>query len=109
MSTKSGEPQGVPVLAMVIGPFCSGIGHNNRSQAYPSGRRNTSSAPESVLVAHPAQPPGFSSEQLAALTAPLDRANVRQREQGRSRVNYLEGWQVIAEANRIFGFDGRCC
>ena len=44
--------------------------------------------------------------QLAALAAPLDRANVRQREQGRSRVSYLEGWQVIAEANRIFGFDG---
>jgi DNA recombination protein Rad52 len=44
------------------------------------------------------------------LSAPLDRANVRQREQGRSRVSYLEGWQVIAEANRIFGFDGweRC-
>jgi DNA recombination protein Rad52 len=43
---------------------------------------------------------------VAALSAPLDRANVRQREQGRSRVSYLEGWQVIAEANRIFGFDG---
>ena len=40
------------------------------------------------------------------LSSPLDRANVRQREQGRSRVSYLEGWQVIAEANRIFGFDG---
>jgi DNA recombination protein Rad52 len=47
---------------------------------------------------------------VALLSAPLDRANVRQREQGRSRVSYLEGWQVIAEANRIFGFDGweRC-
>jgi DNA recombination protein Rad52 len=53
---------------------------------------------------------GFSARQIAALSAPLDRANVRQREQGRSRVSYLEGWQVIAEANRIFGFDGweRC-
>ena len=48
----------------------------------------------------------FSERQVAALSAPLDRANVRQREQGRSRVSYLEGWQVIAEANRIFGFDG---
>ena len=48
----------------------------------------------------------FSPEQLAALAAPLDRAKVRQREQGRSKVSYLEGWQVIAEANRIFGFDG---
>jgi DNA recombination protein Rad52 len=49
---------------------------------------------------------GFSERQVAALSAPLNRANVRQREQGRSRVSYLEGWQVIAEANRIFGFDG---
>jgi len=48
----------------------------------------------------------FSPEQVAALAAPLDRAHVRQREQGRGRVSYLEGWQVIAEANRIFGFDG---
>jgi DNA recombination protein Rad52 len=51
-------------------------------------------------------PAGFSTRQIALLSAPLDRANVRQREQGRSRVSYLEGWQVIAEANRIFGFDG---
>ena len=49
---------------------------------------------------------GFSRRQIAWLSAPLDRANVRQRDQGRSRVSYLEGWQVIAEANRIFGFDG---
>ncbi|WP_411868871.1 RAD52 family DNA repair protein [Vulcanococcus limneticus] len=55
-----------------------------------------------------AAPPaaGFSVDQITALSAPLDRANVRQREQGRSSVSYLEGWQVIAEANRIFGFDG---
>ena len=63
-------------------------------------------APESASAAVSVQPPGFSPEQLAALSAPLDRANVRQREQGRSRVSYLEGWMVIAEANRIFGFDG---
>ncbi len=48
----------------------------------------------------------FSTEQIAALSAPLDRAKVRQREQGRGSVSYIEGWQVIAEANRIFGFDG---
>jgi DNA recombination protein Rad52 len=48
----------------------------------------------------------FTAEQRAALEAPLNRANVRQREQGRGSVSYLEGWQVIAEANRIFGFDG---
>jgi hypothetical protein len=48
----------------------------------------------------------FSPEQIAALSAPLDRAKVKQREQGRGTVSYIEGWQVIAEANRIFGFDG---
>jgi hypothetical protein len=48
----------------------------------------------------------FTAEQIACLCAPLDRAKVRQREQGRAKVSYLEGWQVIAEANRIFGFDG---
>jgi DNA recombination protein Rad52 len=63
-------------------------------------------APPEAGSAPQTQPSGFSPEQLAALSAPLDRANVRQREQGRSRVSYLEGWQVIAEANRIFGFDG---
>ena len=40
----------------------------------------------------------FSAEQITALSAPLDRAKVRQRRQGRSQVSYLEGWQVIAEA-----------
>ena len=48
----------------------------------------------------------FSAEQIAALSAPLDRAKVKQREQGRAKVPYLEGWQAISEANRIFGFDG---
>ena len=72
----------------------------DRTEALPPAALESASAAVSV------QPPGFSPEQLAALSAPLDRANVRQREQGRSRVSYLEGWQVIAEANRIFGFDG---
>ena len=39
----------------------------------------------------------FSAEQITALAAPLDRAKVRQREQGRSSVSYLEGWQVTTD------------
>ena len=65
-----------------------------------------SSSPSCVS---PSSAPGgstFSAEQIAALSAPLDRAKVKQREQGRTKVSYLEGWQAIAEANRIFGFDG---
>jgi DNA recombination protein Rad52 len=74
----------------------------DRAQETPAPEPAPASAPEAPQTL----PSGFSPEQLAALSAPLDRANVRQREQGRSKVHYLEGWQVIAEANRIFGFDG---
>jgi hypothetical protein len=56
--------------------------------------------------ANPATPAGFTTAQIAALSAPLDRALVSSREQGRSKVNYLQSWVVISEANRIFGFDG---
>jgi hypothetical protein len=62
------------------------------------------SAPTSP--ANPATSAGFTTAQIAALSAPLDRALVSSREQGRSKVNYLQSWVVISEANRIFGFDG---
>lgn len=48
----------------------------------------------------------FNATQRAALEAPLDRSNVATREQSGQHLSYLEGWHVIAEANRIFGFDG---
>lgn len=48
----------------------------------------------------------LNNQQLAALAAHLDRAKVHEREQGRSKVSDLEGWPVIAEANRTFDFDG---
>ena len=74
----------------------------DRAVVPPVAAHESGAAPQ----VHPAQPSGFSHEQLAALAAPLDRANVRQREQGRGKVAYVEGWVAIAEANRIFGFDG---
>lgn len=70
--------------------------------AAPAPQSTKCQAPE----APQARPPGFSPEHLAALSAPLDRANVRQRDQGRGKVAYVEGWFAVAEANRIFGFDG---
>jgi hypothetical protein len=48
----------------------------------------------------------LSTEQSAALSAPLNRANVQTRSQAGRSLNYLEGWVAIKEANRIFGFDG---
>lgn len=47
----------------------------------------------------------FSDSQKHELAAKLSPANVKSRQQGGSKVSYIEGWHVIAEANRIFGFD----
>jgi hypothetical protein len=54
----------------------------------------------------PSHRPSFTAEQIEALTAPLDRAKVQTRSQAGRSLAYIEGWVVIAEANRIFGFDG---
>lgn len=48
----------------------------------------------------------FTDEQKRELAAPLDRSHVKSRSQGGRGVSYIEGWMAIAEANRIFGFDG---
>lgn len=47
----------------------------------------------------------FSDSQNHELASKLSPANVKSRQQGGSKVSYIEGWHVIAEANRIFGFD----
>ena len=47
----------------------------------------------------------FSPAQIDALKAPLSKEHVRQREQSGRKLDYVEGWHAIAEANRIFGFD----
>lgn len=48
----------------------------------------------------------FTNEQVVALSAPLDRAVVATRSQAGRSLSYIEAWHAIAEANRIFGFDG---
>lgn len=47
----------------------------------------------------------MTPEQKAALSAPLDARHVAQRTKSNQTLSYVEGWHVIAEANRIFGFD----
>ena len=49
---------------------------------------------------------GFSSKQLQALRRNLDGRQIRTREANGRELSYIEGWYVISEANRIFGFDG---
>lgn len=43
---------------------------------------------------------------IEELDKPLSASVVKSRNQGGAEVSYIEGWHVIAEANRIFGFDG---
>src|SRR4051812_10368709 len=45
----------------------------------------------------------FTSEQIAQLSAKLDASCVKKNAKG---FDHIEGWHAIAEANRIFGFDG---
>jgi len=48
----------------------------------------------------------FSDPQIKRLAGKLDGKHVRTRELRGRTLSYVEGWHVIAEANRIFGFDG---
>jgi hypothetical protein len=49
---------------------------------------------------------GFSGKQTRALQRNLTRRNIRSRVSDGKEFSYIEGWFAIAEANRIFGFDG---
>lgn len=48
----------------------------------------------------------FTPEQVKALDGTLSSSRVKTREQSGRKLSYVEGWWAIAEANRIFGFDG---
>jgi DNA recombination protein Rad52 len=47
----------------------------------------------------------FTEEQRRSLTAKLKRRHVKTRANHGGIISYVEGWHVIAEANRIFGYD----
>jgi len=49
---------------------------------------------------------GFSTKQIQTLRRDLDARHVRSRNADGRELSYVEGWFVISEANRIFGFDG---
>ncbi len=48
----------------------------------------------------------FTEDQRSQLSAKLDKANVASRSQAGRTLSYIEAWHAIAEANRIFGFEG---
>jgi hypothetical protein len=48
----------------------------------------------------------FADTQIRKLKSKLKLLHVKTREADGISLHYLEGWHVVAEANRIFGFDG---
>lgn len=48
----------------------------------------------------------FTPNQVRKLQAKLRPQHIRTREADGVSLSYLEGWHVVSEANRIFGFDG---
>ncbi len=48
----------------------------------------------------------FNDIQNKALSAKLNAKHVKTRKKDGITLSYIEGWHAIAEANRIFGFDG---
>ncbi len=48
----------------------------------------------------------FSDAQVKLLSSKLNEKVVRTRQQRGMTLSYIEGWHVIAEANRVFGFEG---
>ena len=49
---------------------------------------------------------GFSDKQVRALSRGVPARRIRSRTSDGKELSYVEGWFVLAEANRIFGFDG---
>lgn len=48
---------------------------------------------------------GFSNAQLKKLCTPPNNEQIKSRQRDNQTFYYLEGWQVIEQCNRIFGFD----
>src|SRR6185437_14369158 len=48
----------------------------------------------------------FTDAQTKLLSGKLNEKHVKTREQRGLKLSYVEGWHTIAEANRVFGFDG---
>ncbi|MFN9244890.1 MAG: Rad52/Rad22 family DNA repair protein, partial [Cyanobacteriota bacterium] len=93
----------------------SHISHNGSKPCQQSQPTAPTSRPSVIQMLREAdsadrsqQPPalGFSPQQIEALSAPLHRAPLSAREQGKGSVSYLQSFVVLQEANRICGFDG---
>ena len=75
-----------------------------RPQTRRSGSRHSTQQPEAGAHRED-QVMALTDTQLQQLRAKLDARHVKTRQANGTELHYVEGWHVIAEANRIFGFD----
>ncbi len=77
------------------------LGELKRGAAIPGAELSN---PKPVLSGED-QVMAFTDSQVRQLKAKLDPRNIKTRSANGANLSYVEGWHVIAEANRIFGFD----
>ena len=68
-------------------------------------KRSRYSAQQPEAGASEDQVMALTDTQLQQLRAKLDARHVKTRQANGTELHYVEGWHVMAEANRIFGFD----
>ena len=72
-------------------------------------RRNPNTQPTKLGLQNKLKKMTFTEKQNEMLKEPILAKNVKERDgnkEGTFQLAYVEGWHVIAEANRIFEFDG---
>ena len=79
-------------------------GHIGRAQG-GHRRRGRGSGTTAPPTQREDQVMAFTDEQRQALKAKLRYRHVKTRASNGTPISYVEGWHVIAEANRIFGYD----
>ncbi|MCX5955424.1 MAG: RAD52 family DNA repair protein [Cyanobacteria bacterium] len=108
-TTSRNAPSALQLIRQVVAAETDAIPATPASAPAAQASHNNHASRAHLHSHQPGQPGHACSVQRRPdrpLSAPLDRALVSSREQGRSKVNYLQSWVVISEANRIFGFDG---
>ena len=79
-------------------------GAARRAQTRRSSSRRSTQQPEAGAHGED-QVMALTDTQVRQLRAKLDARHVKTRKANGAELHYVEGWHVIAEANRIFGYD----
>jgi len=101
VTSEPSIPEGVlDTAASEIGPthtYCRSEARRTRSRLLSWQSSSHTHSEDQVMA--------LSDMQLRQLRAKLDARHVKTRKANGTDLHYVEGWHVISEANRIFGYD----